>query len=71
MSYENIESVERAMDKMIIEFQGSQDLLKEGIIPFPVKRVEIQMQDVEQMNLILAFYENLIREFWCKGKLKT
>ncbi len=73
MNDENSTSIltDRASDKMTIEFQSSSDLLKEGIIPFPIKKVEIQMSDPEYVNSVLTFYENLIREFWCKGKLKT
>ncbi len=56
---------------MTIEFQDSSILLDAGIIPFPLKKVEIEINDVVNLNLILNFYENLIREFWCKGKLKN
>ncbi len=62
---------ETGSEKMMIEFQNSADLLNEGIVPFPIKRVEVEVNDVENLKTVLAFYENLIREFWCKGKLKV
>ena len=58
-------------ERMIIEFQNSADLLQEGIVPFPIKRVEVEVNDIEHLQAVLSFYENLIREFWCKGKLKS
>lgn len=58
-------------ERMTIEFQNSADLLQEGIVPFPIKRVEVEVNDVEHLKTVLSFYENLIREFWCKGKLKS
>lgn len=75
MTDENSIQVENGADEsadtMIIEFQDSKDLLDAGIVPFPLKRLEIQINDVVHLNLILNFCENLIREFWCKGKLKS
>ncbi len=65
------DGVERKVEMIAIEFQQPAELLKQGIIPFPIKRVELEIKDVVHLNVVLNFYENLIREFWCKGKLKT
>ncbi len=56
---------------MLIEFNDSADLLKEGIIPFPVKKIKIDVDDSEKLEVIMSFYENLIRDYWCKGRLRT
>ncbi len=65
------ETTEGTRERMVIDFQNSSDLLQEGIVPFPIKRVEVEVNDIEHLKTVLSFYENLIREFWCKGKLKS
>ncbi len=56
---------EKNPGKVTIEFQTSEELLREGIVPFPIKSTEIQVND-DNLDEILKFHENLLTTWWCK-----